>query len=378
MRDHTLPIDTRESQQKITIVILLYSDSRYVPGLFHAVLRQRHPKIGNQGDWLEVLFVDNGSTDDTYLVMRGEWERAGTPAYIHLIHHPLNRGIAGALNDAFARITTPFVLTCHCDALFGSDDYAATMAELLESHPLAGAIAGQPTVPTKQLIPFAEKVNLITNLMDIPTTRAGAKTLAPVGFVEGRCDAFRLVALQAAGFYDTTLRLAGEDQVLAARMRAAGYELYQCPKLTYVLSVSNDQNTLCKLARHQRLFGRAHPYIVLMNRGTSAGVIGPPAGPNRQRRAFLRLLQLISTACYLVAFVSFLRGLPAVMVISPLASVLIAKVILFSRHLKAVPLSPLHFAGFLLCQPLLDLNYTWGVLQGLFLLKKGSAAGSIR
>jgi cellulose synthase/poly-beta-1,6-N-acetylglucosamine synthase-like glycosyltransferase len=378
MCELTLPLVTQKSERKIAIVILFYSDSRYVPGLFQAVLRQRHPTIINQFDWLDVFFVDNGSEDDTYPVMCDEWARAGTPEHIHLIHHSLNLGIAGALNDAFTRITTPFVLTCHCDAIFESDDYAATMAELLESYPRAGAIAGQPTVPTKQRIPFAEKVNLITNLMDIPTTHAGAELLAPVGFVEGRCDAFRLAALQAAGFYDTTLQLAGEDQVLAARMRAAGYELYQCPKLTYVLSVSNDQNTLCKLARHQRLFGRAHPYIVLMNRGTSAGVIGPPAGPNRQRRALLRLLQLISTACYLVASVSFLRGLPTVMVITPLASVLIAKVILFSRHLRAIPLSPFHFAGLLLCQPFLDLNYTWGVLQGLFLLKKGSATRSIR
>jgi hypothetical protein len=49
---------------------------------------------------------------------------------------------------------------------------------------------------------------------------------------------------------------------LAARLRQTGYEVYQAAQLTYRLSVSGEQDTGRKRLRHQRLFGRAHPYIV--------------------------------------------------------------------------------------------------------------------
>ena len=49
------------------------------------------------------------------------------------------------------------------------------------------------------------------------------------------------------GFYDTHLRVAGEDQVLVARLRERGYEVYQAPRLVYHLSVSGGQDTVRKL-----------------------------------------------------------------------------------------------------------------------------------
>ena len=89
--------------------------------------------------------------------------------------------------------------------------------------------------------------------------------------------------------------------MVAARMRAQGYEVFQAPHLPYVLSVSEEQNTVAKLLRHQRLFGRAHPYILLRTRNTSAGVAGERAGANRRARLFLRVQQAGSTAALALA-----------------------------------------------------------------------------
>ena len=147
------------------------------------------------------------------------------------------------------------------------------MLDLIEAHPRAAAITGQPELPPGARLPFAEKLNVVANLMDIFPADT-AKELVPVGFAEGRCDVFRVEALRQVGLYDTQLRVSGEDQVLAAKLREKGYEIYQAPRLVYHLSVSAEQDSVAKILRHQRLFGRTTPYIVLAVPGSRDGLVG--------------------------------------------------------------------------------------------------------
>ncbi len=361
------------ARANITVIFLLYSEAEYVPGLVRGILKQKHPKFPNPADWMEVVFVDNGSKDNTLEVMKSELVKAGSPPHIRILHIEKNQGIALALNRAFGEVKTPYVLTTHCDVLYGSEDYIARMLQTMDAHPDAGAIAGQPEIPKpavgQKSLPFAERVNLVANLQDvIPAKSTPASGLVHVGFVEGRCDIFRLDALKAAGFYDTTLKFAGEDQVMAARMRAAGFKLYQDPTLRYSLSVSNDQNSLMKLVKHQRLFGRAHPYIVLMNQNAVHGVLGKQAGANRQSRTYLRVSQIISAAIYCWIVVAILAQAPILFWIVPLVAMAVMKLFLFARHLRAVRFNGWEMIRFVAFQPALDLSYTVGLAHGIWLL----------
>lgn len=365
--------------RQITVIFLLYSESKYVPGLVNAILKQTHPTFAKQSEWMEVLFVDNGSTDDTLASIESELKKTGFPENYRILHIEKNEGISRALNQAFRAVQTPYAMTCHCDVLFGREDYVATLADLLAAHPQAGAIAGQPTIPLKATIPFAEKVNLVANLMDIfPASERApqAGDLTPVGFVEGRCDGFRIAALQAVNYYDTTLKYAGEDQILAANMRTQGFELFQSPHLPYSLSVSSDQDSVSKIIRHQRLFGRAHPFIVLKNRGAIAGIAGKSAGDNRQARTILRASQLLSTGAYLLSLALLMRGqlLPAAIV---LGCVFALKQWIFSKHIRAVALRGSEYFKFLVLQPALDFSYTFGLLHGIWILLTPSGSKSI-
>jgi hypothetical protein len=215
----------------------------------------------------------------------------------------------------------------------------------------------------------------VANLMDVLPPRTDAE-LVPVGFAEGRCDVFRLSAVEAAGFYDTTLRTAGEDQVLAARLRALGYEVYQAPHLHYVLSVSGEQDTVGKIVRHQRLFGRAHPYILLSTRHASRGVAGAEAGANRRARLLLRVQQVAATGVLAAAvgLAAFGRPLTALALLAGTAAF---KLLLFRRHLQAVRLRASEWLAFLALQPLLDASYSVGLLNGLVRVATGSPARPI-
>jgi GT2 family glycosyltransferase len=357
---------------RVTVAFLLYNAAAEVPGLVQSLLAQRHASFDDEPGWFEAVFVDDASSDGTSEAVRKALAAAGNPRHCRLSTHTRNLGLAGTLNEVFAQATTPFVLTCHLDCRFASDHYVASLLELIERHPRAAAITGQPRLPGGERLPFVEKLNVVANLMDV-VPRPSADELVPVGFAEGRCDMFRVGALRAIGGYDTHLRVSGEDQVLAARLRASGFEIYQAPRLTYYLSVSGEQDSTRKLLRHQRLFGRTTPYILLAVRGSLAGLVGRRAGANRSRRTLLRATQIAGSAACGLAALSWLAGWPAWPWWGALALVAVVRGALFAGHALAVRFSPVELVGFVLLQPALDLAFTTGVIEGFWQLARGRA-----
>jgi GT2 family glycosyltransferase len=353
------------SSGKITLIFLLYNAQETVENLVAAALAQRHPSCPCQSDWLEVVFMDDCSRDSTLAILDRTLKKAGRPPHFRVVANGENLGLAATLNKAFGLIETPYGLTCHLDVLFGRDDYVAQMLALMEAHPEAGAITGQPRVPARARLSTAEKFNIIANLMDIFPQEA-ADPLVPVGFAEGRCDVFRVEALRKAGFWDTTLHASGEDQILAARMRAHGYEVYQAPGLPYCLSVSGEQDSLVKLLKHTHLFGRTQPYIMLTNRRLGAGMKAHAAGDNRRSRLLLRATHVMGTATYANLLFGACAGWPVWSWCLPVLAVIAMKGVLLSRHVRALGLGPGEMLLFVAFVPLQDLCYTFGLAQGVW------------
>ena len=368
--------ETAARPPRITVAFLLYNAKRDVDALVQGVARQVHPSHPRQSDWLEAVFVDDASSDGTAEAATRALAAIGSPPHYRLVLHPRNLGLAETLNETFREALTPFVLTCHLDCRFGSDSYVAAMLDLIEAHPRVAVITGQPALPPDTRLPFAEKLNVVANLMDI-FPEDPERELVPVGFAEGRCDVFRVEALRQAGLYDTRLRVSGEDQVLAAKLREKGYEVNQAPRLAYHLSVSAEQDSALKILRHQFLFGRTTPYIVLAVPGSRDGLVGRHAGANRNRRALLRATQLAASAVYGLVPLSLLAGWPGWAWGSALALVALVRGALFARHARAVRFSAGELLAFVLLQPALDLAYTAGVLEGLLHLARGGRSAPI-
>jgi glycosyltransferase involved in cell wall biosynthesis len=348
---------------QVTVVFLLYNAEKSIPMLVEALAQQRHKDVPRQDMWLSAIFMDDGSRDHSAEVLDRCLSEKSRPVNWRSMRNGMNLGLAATLNKVLELVRTPWVLSCHCDCEFGTDTYVARMVDLITARDDAAAITGKPTMHPQRVLPFAERANLVANLMDIlPPEKEGE--LLPVGFAEGRCDIFRVEALRAVGFYETTLRTAGEDQVLAARLRQKGYEIYRAPHLPYYLSVSGEQDSLRKLARHQRLFGRAHPYILLRTRQASAGVTGRHAGSNRRLRMLLRVQQLLAAGASFGMVAALLCGALWVAV-ALLGAVSFGKFILFRRHLRLVSFQGMERVRFAAVQPVLDFSYTLGLLQGL-------------
>ncbi len=354
------------SDPRITVVYPLYRAEGTVDGLVEAIARQRPPEGADPDGWMRVLFIDDASPDATIPRLRAALDGAGIAGDVQVVENEQNLGLARNLNRALGMVDTAHVLTCHVDCRFGSDDYVARALGLLEGNPDVGAIAGQSTADLDAGLSRAEKVYLAANLMDV--FPAEGDDLMPVGFAEGRCDAFRMEALEAVGFYDTTLRTAGEDQILASRLRDAGYRVCQAPALQYHLSVSSSQDSLRKLVRHARLFGRMHPYLLFASDGTLAGAAGAAAGGNRTRRSLLRGLQLAGGTMWGVLAVALLARRGRAPAAAAVAATQVAKAGLFRRYVRDLDFDAGDTAALAIIQPALDVSYTAGFLKGLLML----------
>ena len=357
---------------RLTVVYLLYHAQRTVAELVAALARQRPPAGADPATWIEAIFIDDASADDTLPRLDAALATAKLPFLVRVIASETNRGLSGSLNRALADVETEYVLTCHLDCRFAADDYVARVIDLLDRNPDVAVVSGQPVADMEGGLSHVEKIYLTANLLDIFADSTAE--LDPVGFAEGRCDGFRLSVLRQVGYYDTTSRRAGEDQVVAAKIRAAGYRICQAPALRYYLSVSSAQDSLGKLVRHAHLFGRTHPYIVLGTRGTLAGVAGPAAGRNLTLRTTLRVLQLCGASASLgVAAATATRRSRR-----PAAAALVVtgalKALLFLRYVRSLRFEPRDVAALALLQPALDTAYAAGVIRGVWhlLRRRGS------
>jgi GT2 family glycosyltransferase len=351
---------------RITVVFPIYRAAEAVAGLVKGIARQRPPANADPARWVDVIFIDNASPDDTIGRLRGELDAARLPFRVRVVQNDENLGLARSFNRALGMVETDYVLTCHADCRFGSDDYVARAVDLLDGNPDVAVVSGQSIADVEAGLSRVEKVYLAANLMDVFPD--GKEDLVPLGFAEGRCDGFRMAALRGAGFYDTTLRRAGEDQVLSSRMRADGYRVCRAPGLRYYLSVSSDQDSLLKLVRHAQLFGRVHPYLLLVNRGTLPGAAGAKAGRNRTQRSALRALQLLGGASWVWLGASLATRRPTAPPTALIVGTTLAKSALFGRYVRHLGFGRGDLAALAALQPALDLSYAAGFLKGLALL----------
>jgi glycosyltransferase involved in cell wall biosynthesis len=239
-----------ESGAVITAVFPTYNAADAVAALVDSVRRQDAPASAPPDRWLEVIFIDNASTDDTVERIEQELAVAELPYRVRVIRNEENLGLSRSFNRALEAVATKYVLTCHADCLFASGDYLARLVALLDQHPDVAVVSGQPIADVSGGLSRVEKVYLTANLMDV--FPEGEGELEPVGFAEGRCDGFRMEPLRAVGYYDTTLQRAGEDQIMSARLRALGFRVCRAPQLRYFLSVSSDPVTRISSAASPR------------------------------------------------------------------------------------------------------------------------------
>jgi dolichol-phosphate mannosyltransferase len=121
----------------VTIVVPCYDEHAGLPSLIERLAALVHTQCP---DW-EVLFVDDGSDDETFARLLG---MLSTAPWARVVRHPTNLGLGGALRTGFAYAASPVVCTIDSDCTYPPERLPALVALLDEGVEIATASAWHP------------------------------------------------------------------------------------------------------------------------------------------------------------------------------------------------------------------------------------------
>lgn len=181
---------------------------------------------------LQVVVVDNASTDDSLAVLRERFPM------IEVVVNPVNQGFAGGVDAGLRDLDTPYVALLNNDAVF-APDAVRRLVEALEAPDNASAGAATAHIVLSE--PDAEGrvlVNSTGNVLNSAGSATDRDWLAVDGSVSPARDVFgfcggaallRTQALERVGTFDERLFLYYEDTDLSWRLRAAGWRTVYVP-----------------------------------------------------------------------------------------------------------------------------------------------------
>lgn len=121
-------MSAREHESLVSVIVPVHNGERYLAEALRSALSQQYRPI-------EILVVDDGSTDGSLEIARG----FGAPVRVH---HQSNTGIGGALNAGAALACGGFFAFLDADDLWGGDKLGPQMAAFA-SEPALEAVFGQ-------------------------------------------------------------------------------------------------------------------------------------------------------------------------------------------------------------------------------------------
>lgn len=181
---------TVEEWPALSVLVPAYDESGYVGPCIDALLAADYPR-----EKLEVIVVDDGSTDDTF----AEADRRADGVEAVTVIHKENGGKHSALNRGLERATADLIVTIDADSIVATDALRA-IVRTFERHPDAGAVAGNVKVSNRGSL--VTDLQALEYVIGINTFRRAFDLLGVVTVVPGCLGAFRRDVLELVGGYD--------------------------------------------------------------------------------------------------------------------------------------------------------------------------------
>ncbi|MGH9679608.1 MAG: glycosyltransferase, partial [Candidatus Acidiferrales bacterium] len=203
------PPDHPEFQPLVSVLIPAYNEAEVIIYTVNSVLESDYPK-------LEVIVVDDGSTDGTSELLDEQFGR--NPA-VRVIHQP-NHGKPAALSHALAEASSGILVTIDADTSIEPDAIRKLVRHF--ANPRVGAVAGNVKVGNRnswltrwQALEYVTSQNLEKRAFDL---------LNCIPVAPGALSAWRAEAIHEAGGFSA--ETVAEDTDLTITIRRAGWKIY--------------------------------------------------------------------------------------------------------------------------------------------------------
>jgi glycosyltransferase involved in cell wall biosynthesis len=194
----------------LTIGICVRNSEATIEEAIDSILIQDFPH-----ELIEVIFVDDGSTDKTLSIIENYVPRMNM--HVKVFHHEW-KGLGASRNVVINNANGDYIVWVDGDMILAMD-YISKQLEFMEQHPKAGIAKGtQSLEPCENLLATLESYSrAASRMVDYNSERGRLKAIGTGGSI------YRSEAIQRAGGFDENLRGYGEDWDAEIRVKAAGW-----------------------------------------------------------------------------------------------------------------------------------------------------------
>lgn len=264
----------------VSILVPAYNEEAVIAHCVTAALAVDYPEI-------EVLVLDDGSTDDTVAAAR---EAAGGDPRCRVLPDPRNVGKAARLNAGLREARYELVAVTDADTHVHPDALKLLVARISASEAIA-AVAGAPHVTNRGRILLAMQV--LEGAAIIGLIRRTQSLTGRVGVVAGVLGLFRRDRLLAVGGYDP--RMATEDIDLTWRLLLGGWETVYEPRALVGMEAPA---TIGALWAQRKRWARGQGEVLRVHAGESIRW--------RNHRMWLLLFESLASLLWVVALAATL------------------------------------------------------------------------
>jgi glycosyltransferase involved in cell wall biosynthesis len=197
---------------KVTIGVCVRNCEDFIEECIESIINQDFAH-----ELMELVFVDDGSDDDTLSIIQEYVSRIDVPTKVF---HTSWKGLGHARNLVVANAEGEYILWVDGD-MTTSRDFVRKQVEFMEQHPEVGIAKGKQALERggNRLATLEAYSRAAGRMTDYQSKKARWKALGTGGSI------YRIKALKQVGGFDENLRSYGEDFDFEIRVRSAGYSL---------------------------------------------------------------------------------------------------------------------------------------------------------
>lgn len=199
-------------EPKVTIGVCVRNCEQFIKEAIDSIMAQDYPH-----DRISLVFVDDGSEDDTLSIIKDCVQKLDMPA---VILHTQWKGLGHARNAVIDRSQGDYILWVDGDMVL-SRVFLRKLVEFMEKNPKTGIVKGkQAMLPGRNLLATLELYSRAAGRMvDYQSQKGQFKVVGTGGAL------YRIEAVMKVGGFDQNLRGYNEDWDVELRLRKAGWLL---------------------------------------------------------------------------------------------------------------------------------------------------------